>query len=210
MSTRHRLEKLLQNPRIWKAGAGGPRRRFLPTGFIELDAALAGGWPTGQLIELLVDPCGIGELRLLMPALAGRIGTRADQWLLFIAPPYIPYAPAFAYQGLSMSRLLVVHCRHQADVLWAAEQALQSRACAAVLAWTDAADERALRRLQLAAEADGACLFVMFRPPRLRSQRSPAALRIELQPGAAGPMNLLVFKNRGGRPQIVTIDVGGE
>lgn len=230
MSGRHRLEKLLQNPRIWIAGHGGPCQRVLPTGFVELDVALSGGWPVGQLIELLIDPCGIGELQLLMPALVGLIGAReglpgeseaspekragsrphagAGKWAMLIAPPYIPYAPAFADQGLDMACLLVVRCDGQADVLWAIEQALHSHTCVAILAWSGGADERSLRRLQLAAEADGACLLVLFRPLRFRRQRSPAALRIQLQPGTAGAINLHILKVRGGRPQTIDIDTG--
>jgi len=206
MSRRHRLEQLLRNPRIWKAGQGVRRQQTLPTGFTGLDAALSGGWPVGQLIELLVDPYGIGELRLLMPALAGLTG----KWIVLIAPPYIPYAPAFAEQGLNMSRLLVVRCRRQVDTLWAIEQALHSTTCAALLAWSDGADECSLRRLQLAAEAHGACLLVLFRSLRLRRQRSPAALRIQLRPAAAGAIELQVFKNRGGSPATVVVSIGNE
>lgn len=214
MSTRHRLEQLLENPRVWRAGQGGPRRRLVSTGFATLDAALCGGWPVGRLIELLVEPHGIGELGLLLPALAGLVDqSGADQpgpgkWIVLIAPPYIPYAPAFAARGLNMSRLLVVRCRQQADVLWAAEQALHSNTCVAVLAWSDGADERSLRRLQLAAEAGGVCLLVLFRSLRLRRRRSPAALRIQLRPGADGTLELDVFKNHGGRPRVVAVRVG--
>ncbi|MFQ5636105.1 MAG: hypothetical protein ACE5G3_12350, partial [Gammaproteobacteria bacterium] len=73
-------------------------------------------------------------------------------------------------------------------------------------AWPDGMDELSLRRLQLAAEADGDCLCVLFRPLRTRLQRSPAALRIQLRPGMAGTTDLYIFKNRGGRPQTVAID----
>lgn len=204
MSKRHRLEQLLRNPRVWKAGEGARRQQVVSTGFAGLDEALSGGWPIGQLIELLVDPYGIGELRLLMPALVVPTG----KWVMLIAPPYIPYAPAFAGHGLDMSRLLVVQCRRQVDVLWATEQALHSNTCAAVLAWSDGMDERALRRLQLAAEAAGACLLVLFRPVRFRRQRSPAVLRIQLQPGATGAVGLDIFRNRGGRPQTLTVGPG--
>jgi hypothetical protein len=216
MSSRHRLEKLLQNRQVWKAGQGDARRRFLSTGFPALDNVLSGGWPVGQLIELLVDCHGIGEIRLAMPALAGLIGTQAStrsnrsvrKWVMLVAPPYVPYAPAFAKRGLDMSRLLVVHCRRQADVLWAAEQALHSHTCAAVLVWCDGAEDRALRRLQLAAEADGNCLLVLFRPLRFARQRSPATLRIRLLPGQPATIDLQIFKMRGGRPQTLVIDVG--
>jgi hypothetical protein len=232
MSARHRIEKILQNPRIWQAGRGGSSRQFEPTGFAALDAALSGGWPVGQLIELLVDPYGIGELRLLMPALttlagissraaagrgplrgreSGLAGTArpgAGKWIMLIAPPYMPYAPAFAHQGLNTACLLVAHCDRQADALWAVEQAVRSQTCGVVLAWVASADERSLRRLQLAAEACSTGLLVLFRPLRVESQRSPAALRIRLQPGATGELDLHVFKNRGGRPQTVTIGLG--
>ncbi len=43
----------------------------LTSGFAELDRELpGGGWPQGQLTELLLDAAGIGELSLLAPALA--------------------------------------------------------------------------------------------------------------------------------------------
>jgi len=89
-------------------------------------------------------------------------------------------------------------------------RAMHSNTCAALLAWSDRTDESSLRRLQLAAEAHEACLLVLFRPLRLRHQRSPAALRIQLTPGTAGTLELQVFKNRGGPPEIVVVRIGGE
>lgn len=223
MSSRHQLEKLLQNRQVWKAGQGNARHRALPTGFPELDATLGDGWPVGRLIELHVDCHGIGELRLIMPALTRLIGDEdrsrgghgpsrggrpSHKWIMLVAPPYVPYAPAFARRGIDMSRLLVVRCRRQADVLWASEQALQSHTCSAVLAWCDGAEDRALRRLQLAAEADGNCLLVLFRPLRFARQRSPATLRIRLLPERPGLLDLQIFKMRGGRPRSLTLDIG--
>jgi hypothetical protein len=212
MSSRHRIEQLLQHPRIWRAGRAGKGRRVLPSGFRALDDALAGGWPLGQLIELFVDPCGIGELRLLLPGLIA-LGREPDagNWVVLIAPPHIPYAPAFAEQGLDASRLLIVRCDRAADALWATEQALQSRTCGAVLAWAIAADERGMRRLQLAVEGvaeTAPCLLVLFGPLRSARRRSPAALRIRAFPGDAGAITLQIIKNRGGRPRTVTIDPG--
>ena len=48
--------------------------------------------------------------------------------------------------------MLVIRPRAGLDMLWAMEQALRSGACGAVLGWTGAADDQALRRLKLAAE----------------------------------------------------------
>lgn len=202
------------------------RQWILPTGFDVFDRALAGGWPLGALIELFVESSGVGELQLLMPALtrlagvqmqatataAHQVGVKDRKWILLIAPPYLPYAPAFARHGLNLSRVLVVHCRRQAEVLWSIEQALQSGTCAAVLAWSGSIDERALRRLQLAAEAtrnaaDG-CWLVLFRAPRFRQQRSPAALRVHLQAGTSSALKLHIFKQRGGRPRHIVLDPG--
>jgi protein ImuA len=199
MSTRHRLQQLLKNPRIWKAGLDRTGcQQTLSTGFADLDRALSGGWPMGALIELLIDLYGIGEFRLLMPVLTS-LSDKAGKWIVLIAPPYIPYAPAFVRHGIDISRLLVVHCPRQADVLWATEQALRSGTCAAVLVWSSGSDERSLRRLQLAAER-GSCWVALFRPARFRKQRSPAALRIQLQPGRSAAISMDIFKNRGGRP----------
>ena len=51
----------------------------LASGFPRLDAELpGGGWPRGALTELLAEHEGIGELGLLLPALAA-CGTGAAQ-----------------------------------------------------------------------------------------------------------------------------------
>ncbi len=205
MPRRHQLRKLLQTPGIGAAARGVRQRRpVLPTGFADLDRALAGGWPVGALIELLVEPYGVGEFRLLLPALLALDG---DRRILLVAPPYIPYAPAFMRHGFDASRILVVHCRRHDDVLWTVEQALHSGACAAVLAWPGAADMRALRRLQLAAERSD-CWVVLFRPSRSGRQRSPAVLRVMLRPGGRSDLQVRILKYRGGRPCSVSVDIG--
>ena len=217
MSNRHRLSQLLENPRIWKAGQRDAvhTRQTVSTGHPDLDRALSGGWPLGVLIELLVDLYGIGELRLLMPVL-NALGQGAEKSMMLIAPPFIPYAPALVRGGVDISRLLVVNCHRRIDVLWATEQALRSGTCAAVLAWSDGSDERLLRRLQLAAEegaeeerssGNGGCWVVLFRPSRFKCQRSPAALRISLQPGHSSGISMNIFKNRGGQPQKLRISL---
>ena len=43
----------------------------IPSGHAELDAELpGGGWPRGNLTEILVDRSSVGEMSLLLPALA--------------------------------------------------------------------------------------------------------------------------------------------
>ena len=63
---------LAQHPAVWRASQiGGVARSVTTSGFSALDAQLpGGGWPHGVLTELLLPEPGVGELRLLAPALA--------------------------------------------------------------------------------------------------------------------------------------------
>lgn len=211
MSGRVRLEQLLSDTRPDNNLTGLPA--FIPTGFPELDETLCGGWPAGALVELLPDCHGVGELGLLLPAIATLIGPRetADshqqKWVLMIAPPYVPFVPALERHGLDTRRLLMATPRRELDGLWAMEQALRSGVCTAVLAWSSSATRPALRRLQLAAA--GSRMAVLFRPPAARRDRSPAALRLRLQPTGEGRLRLEIFRNRNGRPGSVSLDVTG-
>lgn len=64
------------HPALWRAHQlGRQREAALRTGFAELDAQLpGGGWPRQVLTELLLPHPGVGEMRLLAPALAGIAG----------------------------------------------------------------------------------------------------------------------------------------
>lgn len=165
----------------------------IPTGFDALDAHLpGGGWPRRALTELLVDTPGVGELSLLMPLFRAATDER---WIAWIAPPYLPYAPALADAGLPLHRLLLLNPENHAACLWAARQALASGGCHAVLAWLGRADTAALRRLQLAAEASATPLF-LFRPTSAACQPSPAPLRLKL--GARrGRLIVNILKRKG-------------
>jgi len=202
------IDELLAGHQLRRGEAGIPGPwPVVPNGFRALDALLSGGWPRGTLIELLPDSHGIGEFRLLLPALARLAGEPqpARPWIMLVAPPCIPYAPVLHRHGLDLSRLLVVQAATAVDVLWTAEQALRSGLCAALLAWCDNAQRVALQRLKLAAEQDGA-LLILFRPPAARQRPSPAVLRISLQAAAGDGLALEVFRNRSGRvPAVLRI-----
>lgn len=192
------LARVLRHPAVWRGRAPaletGP---VLATGEPALDRVLpGGGWPLGGLTELLHGGDGMGELGPLMPALASL--TRAGHLGVWVAPPHIPYAPALAGAGLVLSRLLWVAPVTPEDALWAAEQALAEARGGAVLVWADDAGDRALRRLQLAAEKGGA-FGVVLRHARHGAQPSPAVLRAEVVTGAGGPA-LRILKCRGPLP----------
>ena len=66
------LAQILERPDIRFGDAfAATSMPTLATGFTQLDAELpGGGWPRGQLTELLPEQTGIGELGLLLPSLA--------------------------------------------------------------------------------------------------------------------------------------------
>jgi hypothetical protein len=197
------LDELLRHPRLWRAReqAGAARSPGLPTGYAVLDGCLpGGGWPRQGLVEILTEHCGVGELGLMLPALAG-LCARSDGWLAWVAPPYQPYAPALAACGIDVQRVLVVHA--DAPAAWAMEQALRSEACCAVLGWAQPRGPHALRRLQLAAE-QSRCLAVLFRRSGEAGNASPAVLRLELRPDG-DRLEVRILKSRGGRPGGVTL-----
>ncbi|HET7204115.1 MAG TPA: translesion DNA synthesis-associated protein ImuA [Steroidobacteraceae bacterium] len=216
------VEELLQNnpARLWRAreqGAASAMPAGLPTGYAALDCCLPGqGWPRQGLIEILSDQRGIGELRLLMPALAqlcsrpratvpGKArpaAVRGGGWVAWVSPPYTPYAPALASWGIDVARMLVVHGTGATE--WAMDQALRSEACSAVLGWTNPRDMQALRRLQLAAEQSHS-LAVLFRPLQAGLTSSPAVLRLALLGDRREGTQVRIVKSRGGRPATVSL-----
>ncbi len=206
------LEKLLENSRVWRGGSQVGTRSGLASGFPKLDRCLpGGGWPPEALTEILLGQYGIGELRLLMPALArlsaeeipAQYGEHSKPgWIAWIGAPFQPYAPALQQHGIDLLRMLIVRPKNGSEVLWSAEQALSSGTCAAVLLWPDTLDNRASRRLQLAAEK-GRSWAIAFRPLAARQQTTAAALRLELQPTGQGTC-VHILKSRGGRPSVLT------
>jgi hypothetical protein len=216
------VEELLRNhpARLWRAreqGAASTLPVGLPTGHAALDSCLPGqGWPRQGLIEILSDQRGIGELRLLLPALARLCaprqvmpqerhpGTRAGGWIAWVSPPHMPYAPALAAAGIDVARVLIVHAAGATE--WSMDQALRSEACSAVLGWVDHASHhpQALRRLQLAAEQSRS-LAVLFRPLQAGLTPSPAVLRLALFGDAGRGLQVRIVKSRGGRPATVSL-----
>jgi len=205
------LADILADARVWKLkdASATPSRPVWSTGRRALDARLpGGGWPTASLVEVLLETTGLGEIQLFLPALLAcqQESEGENPWLVWIAPPYEPYAPALVQQGIDLKRFLVVRPASATEALWAAEQALNAGVCAAVMLWLQGSDERWLRRLKLAAEAGGA-LCVLFRPDRHRFESSPAAVRLLMSraaPGqAADEAHLELLKVQGGRPGLV-------
>jgi protein ImuA len=170
------------------------------TGFARLDAELpGGGWPRRALAELLLPHAGVGEIRLLAPALTA--AQRAGRLVMFFDPPVALAAAALASLGFDVEELLLVHTRARAvpgsDSLWALEQALKSGHVGAIVAWLPPrlrADR--LRRLQLAAHHHDGPAFVM-REAAVAGRPTASPLRLGLQAGGTDRLQVRVLKRRG-------------
>ncbi|MHA6492777.1 translesion DNA synthesis-associated protein ImuA [Pseudomonas borbori] len=195
------LDRLLQERRVWKGQALKLPAGAHPTGLAGLDAVLpAQGWPEAALSEILTDAEGLGELQVVWPTL--RRLSQAGERIVLVAPPHVPYAPAWRAAGVDLQWLSIVETSAR-NALWAAEQCLRSGSCGAVLCWPQQADDRGLRRLQVAAET-GQTLAFAYRPLREAINPSPAALRLALD---ARPAQLRVLKCRGGVASAVPISI---
>ncbi|MGA0808126.1 MAG: translesion DNA synthesis-associated protein ImuA [Burkholderiaceae bacterium] len=193
---------LRQEPRLWRAASLGTtslapgQGASLATGHPDLNQQLPGqGWPKGCLTELLVRALGIGEMRLLAPALS--LLAQQKKKIIFLAPPHMPYAPALSALGLSAESILIVRAQNTADRLWAFEQTLRSNAFGALLAWVDEPSRNeSLRRFQLASRTAEGPVF-LFRPWSAQNSSSPAPLRLCLLPRRYPGLAVQIIKRRG-------------
>jgi protein ImuA len=206
------------HPALWRAHQVGQQRGVVvPSGFAALDAELpGGGWPARALTELLLPHLGIGEVRLLAPALAAV--QRDGRNVMLFDPPAALCGWTLAALGLDLRHLVVVQARQPlqgdrcqgkegpalarpvlpaSDVLWALEQALKSGHVGAVLAWLPArARPEAVRRLQLAAQAHDGPAFLL-RDLQALARPSAAPLRLSLAPTGPDALALRIVKRRG-------------
>lgn len=193
MSCDSSLVRLLEHPGIWR-GRNMAAVDAVPTGFRVLDQSLPGnGWPRVGLVEILIPRLGIGELYLILPAIAFLTNRPSARWCAWIAPPHQPFAPALAAHGLALERVVIARAK---TPLWAFEQALVSNACDVALTWIRRIHPREVRRLQLAAEK-GRTLGFMFRSARAAHEASSAGLRLLVAPVEQG-VRITLIKSRGG------------
>lgn len=175
-------------------------KKSINTGYKSINKQLhSNGWPLGTINEFGILQHGIGELRLLMPALREAQESSQQKQLVLIAPPYLPFAPALAKEGIDIESLTIVQTRTLKDSLWAAEQSLIGNCCAAVVCWTGThkINNHYLRRLQLAAEKTQS-LSVLFRHSSCLEESSASGLRIQLSCNSYGKLELNILKQPNG------------
>lgn len=182
-------------PQVWLGSElARAQETTLSTGHAALDAQLpGGGWPLGNLVEVLQRQAQQHVWQLAGPAV-GEAMRRTQHPAVLVHPPYQPFGPSLREQGIHPEHLLCVQAEQPAARLWAAEQALRCADVGAVLAWLPRARSEDLRRLHLCAQAGEKLLFV-FRGVEAAAQSSPARLRLLLQ--GAEQLQVLILKRRG-------------
>ena len=197
----------LAHPMLWRGkdllsntGLNPSQHAVLTSGYAELDHhLLGGGWPQQGLVDLLLPQAGIGELRLILPVLQQ---LTQNAYVVWINPPFIPYATALGACGVNTHNILVVRTQSHEDTMWSTERCCLSSGCAGVLAWPE---ERKLniketRRVQLAARS-GRTLALFFRPISATARSSLAELRLALRPAhSVDRLSLDILKRKGGWP----------
>lgn len=198
MDSHQTLQTLTQRGDIWSGQHWLKQsKQHTASHYPALDESLpGGGWPLGAVTELLCEHWGIGELRLLMPALK-QLCQQDQRWLVWLNPPHTPSAPALCHWQLPLEQQLVCQPKNNADLLWTIERCLAANSCCALLCWSDQLNKAQLRRIQLAAEKSQASIF-LFRTLKHRQQPSTAALRLSLHSQPGSELQIHILKSRGG------------
>ncbi|MBN8745459.1 MAG: translesion DNA synthesis-associated protein ImuA [Thiomonas arsenitoxydans] len=181
---------------VWRGDdLARPGGAVVASGWAALDAELpGGGWPCGELAEVLSPQPSLLEWRLLGAAL--QQVTADGGCVVLVGPPKPPYMPGLQALGLEPRQLIWVQTETPAQRLWATEQLVQAETAGAVLAWLPQARTEHLRRLQSRLQG-GRTLCIALRPEGVRSEASPAGLRVLAQPGPDWTLRVQVLKRRG-------------
>ena len=148
--------------------------RPIPFGLAAIDCHLPqGGLVCGALHEIVPEagatPAAFGFLVALLARLS------RTHPLFLVLPAYglrdygRPYGHGIRALGLDPSRLILAETAHRKDSLWAMEEALRSRAPAAVAGIIDQLDLKTSQRLHLAAADCGLPLLLLRPAPSLPS-----------------------------------------
>jgi len=122
------------------------------TGCEALDSCLPNsGYLPGTIVEYLRTAPACGASYLAFAAAASALKARGG-FVVVIDTQHSVYPPALSMHGIDLNQVVLVRPESRADAIWATDQALRTPAVAAVVSEIEKVDDRAARRLQLAAE----------------------------------------------------------
>jgi hypothetical protein len=129
------------------------------SGLAELDAILpAQGFRRGTLVEWQAKQHGLGATSC---ALRSARAVAIHQQPVVIVDYEGTFYPPGLHDTIDWQQVLLVRCRSRGEALWATDQVLRTPGVGAVLVGFEPADERRIRRWQLAAEQSGALGFLV-------------------------------------------------
>ena len=149
------------------AGRQATSKQTISCGCEALDHYLPdGGYVPGSVIEYLraMPGCGVSTLAFTAAAAAMK---STNGFVVIIDTQHNIYPPALASWGINLEKVVLVRPQSDVDALWAVDQSLRTPAVAAVVADVERIDDRAARRMQLAAEQGGG-LALLLRPASAR------------------------------------------
>lgn len=174
--------------------AGSNRPANLTSFIPAVDELTDGGFPAGALTEIFIPHAGLGEIRMLLPALAAM---KHVTWVLPNESAFEPYAPGLADFGLDLDRQLFTVPSTSEEAFWCAEQAAASGETSAVVAWLNplarGRDSAVLARLAMAARSTGTPVF-LIRPSCMACTPFSAELRLTLSPGRPGTVHIRAIR----------------
>ena len=149
------------------AGRQATNKQTISCGCEALDHCLPdGGYVPGSVVEYLRAMPGCGASTLAFTAAAAAMKS-TNGFVVIIDTQHNIYPPALASWGIDLEKVVLVRPQSDVDALWAVDQSLRTPAVAAVVADVERIDDRAARRMQLAAEQGGG-LALLLRPASAR------------------------------------------
>jgi hypothetical protein len=139
-----------------------------------LDGLFNGAIARGSIVEWIGCP-GVGATTLAL--LVARAACQKQAALVVVDHNRMFYPPAAQALGISLDQAIVVQPCNKQDYQWSLIQILRCAGVAAVVCWPERANERMLRRAQIAAERGGT-LGLLVRPPRAIREPSWARYRL--------------------------------
>ena len=198
-------------------------RRILPFGLVALDSCLpGGGLACGALHEVVPEPQGTAAAFGFMAALLAHICSASPpgRRVFLVMPAYgfrengRPHGHGLHALGLDPARLIMVQTAHRNQTLWALDEALRSRAPAAVAGMIDQLDLKLSQRLHLAATEAGLPLLLLRPIQNLESSAAATRWRVGAAEAARDRFGLITHPRwhlhlercRNGRPGEWTVE----
>ena len=174
---RNVIEQLAREVRkLESSGRGLGQQAAISTGCEAMDACLPQrGYIPGSIVEYLRVAPACGASYLVFAAAAEAM-KHTSGFLVLVDIAQHFYPPALQAHGIDLEKVIFVRPESLADAIWVVDQALRTPAIAAVVAELDRIDDRAARRLQLAAES-GDGLALLLRGAAARKQPSWAEVQ---------------------------------